>query len=107
MEQITSEMLKRIFPLSKNIGRYLGALNDAMQKCDISTKNRVRAFLAQIGHESAQLNCIEENLNYSAAALVKVFPKYFRTVQDAAKYARKPEMIANKVYADRMGNGNV
>ncbi len=105
MEQITSEMLKGIFQLSKNINRYLGALNDAMQKCDINTKNRIRAFLAQVGHESAQLNCIEENLNYSASALVAVFPKYFRTVQDAAPYARRPERIANKVYAGRMGNG--
>lgn len=106
MEAITSETLRKIYPLSNNIERYAGALDKAMQECGIDTAERARAFLVQIGHESAQLNLIEENLNYSAQALRKVFPKYFRTTQEASSYAHHPERIANRVYAGRMGNGS-
>ena len=77
-----------------------------MAECGIDTAARARAFLAQVGHESAQLNRVEENLNYSAQALRKVFPKYFRTPQEASSYAHHPERIANRVYAGRMGNGS-
>lgn len=76
-----------------------------MSECGIDTAARARAFLAQVGHESAQLNRIEENLNYSAQALRIVFPKYFHTPQEASSYAHHPERIANRVYANRMGNG--
>lgn len=104
--EITSDTLRKIYPLSKNINRYLGALNMSMQECGIDTVDRVRAFLAQVGHESSQLNTIEENLNYSAQGLRKIFPKYFPTQKEALAFARNPERIANRVYADRMGNGN-
>lgn len=104
--EITSETLRKIYPLSKNINRYLGALNMSMQECGIDTVDRVRAFLAQVGHESSQLNTIEENLNYSAQGLRKIFPKYFPTQKEALAFARNPERVANRVYADRMGNGN-
>lgn len=77
-----------------------------MAECGIDTAERARAFLAQVGHESAQLNLVEENLNYSAQALRKIFPKYFRTPQEASSYAHHPERIANRVYAGRMGNGS-
>lgn len=106
MEAITSDTLRKIYPLSKNIERYAEALDKAMQECGIDTAERARAFLAQVGHESAQLNLVEENLNYSAQALRKVFPKYFRTPQEASSYAHHPERIANRVYANRMGNGS-
>ena len=105
MEAITSETLRKIYPQSKNIERYAGALDKAMQECGIDTAARARAFLAQVGHESAQLNRVEENLKYSAQALRKVFPKYFPTQQEAVMYAYHPEQIANRVYANRMGNG--
>lgn len=104
--EITCDTLRKIYPLSKNIERYAEALDKAMQECGIDTAARARAFLAQVGHESAQLNCVEENLNYSAQALRKVFPKYFRTPQEASSYAHHPERIANRVYAGRMGNGS-
>lgn len=104
--EITSDTLRKIYPLSKNIERYAEALDKAMQECGIDTAARARAFLAQVGHESAQLNLVEENLNYSAQALRKVFPKYFRTPQEASSYAHHPERIANRVYANRMGNGS-
>lgn len=103
--EITCDTLRKIYPQSKSIARYCEALHKAMAECGIDTAARVRAFLAQVGHESAQLNRVEENLNYSAQALRKVFPKYFRTPQEASSYAHHPERIANRVYANRMGNG--
>lgn len=106
MTTITSDTLRKIYPLSKNIERYAGALDKAMQECGIDTVDRARAFLAQVGHESSQLNTIEENLNYSAQGLRKIFPKYFPTQKEALAFARNPERIANRVYADRLGNGN-
>ena len=106
MEAITSDTLRKIYPQSKSIARYCEALNHAIAECGIDTAARACAFLAQVGHESAQLNRVEENLNYSAQALRKVFPKYFRTPQEASSYAHHPEMIANRVYAGRMGNGS-
>lgn len=63
-------------------------------------------FLAQTGHESAHLNVLQENLNYSADALQRVFSRYFRSPAIAAKYARKPQLIASRVYANRMDNGS-
>lgn len=104
--EITCDTLRKIYPQSKSIARYFEALHQAMAECGIDTAARARAFLAQVGHESAQLNRIEENLNYSAQALRKVFPKYFRTPQEASSYAHHPERIANRVYAGRMGNGS-
>lgn len=63
-------------------------------------------FVAQVEHESGHFKYGVENLNYSATALRRVFRKYFPTDELARVYARKPEKIANKVYANRMGNGN-
>lgn len=62
-------------------------------------------FLAQIDHETGGFKYHTENLNYSAKGLLKIFKKYF-TKEQAEKYARKPEKIANRVYANRMGNGD-
>jgi putative chitinase len=62
-------------------------------------------FLAQCGHESGGFKFLNENLNYSAKGLRGTFPKYFPTDEIAAKYERKPELIASKVYGGRMGNG--
>lgn len=71
----------------------------------VNTPLRLAHFMAQIEHESG-LKPISENLNYSAAGLAKTFKKYFATIELANKYQRNPEKIANKVYANRMGNGN-
>lgn len=72
---------------------------------EIDTAQRVACFVSQCAHESAGFVSLEENLNYSAERLLVVFPKYFKTAAIAAKYARKREAIASRVYADRMGNG--
>lgn len=83
---------------------FIDHLNDAMVEFDIATPARQSAFLAQVAHESTSLNALSENLNYSAESLLRVFPKYF-TASQAAVYAKQPERIANRVYANRMGNG--
>lgn len=66
---------------------------------------RASHFLAQCSHESNGFSALSENLNYSAEGLRKIFPKYFPDIVEATKYARNPQKIANKVYANRMGNG--
>ena len=85
---------------------YIDALNKILPEYKIDTKLRLCHFLAQILHESGNLKYKSENLNYSAKALRSVFPKYFKTDEIANQYARKPEKIANRVYANRMGNGD-
>lgn len=79
---------------------------DVMAKFEINTPLRLAHFLAQCGHESGGFKAVSENLNYGAKGLRGVFPKYFPTDALAAAYERKPEKIANKVYASRMGNGD-
>lgn len=71
----------------------------------IDTPLKMSHFLAQTAHESGGFRLMEENLNYSADRLIAVFPKYFRNI-DARSYHRQPEKIANRVYANRMGNGD-
>tara|TARA_B100000683_G_scaffold250340_1_gene265363 strand:- start:73 stop:921 length:849 start_codon:yes stop_codon:yes gene_type:complete len=73
----------------------------------VDTVERVAGFIAQCGHESGGFRVLSENLNYSAKALNTIFPKYFRRAgRDANTYHRKPEMIANVIYANRMDNGD-
>ena len=76
------------------------------EKFGITTPLRMAHFLAQCSHESMNFTAIRENLNYSAKALMGTFKKYFPTLELALQYERKPEKIGNKVYANRMGNGD-
>jgi putative chitinase len=80
-------------------------LVSAMAKYNIGTPARKAAFIAQISHESGRFSAIEEDLNYSAEGLLKTFHTHF-TAADAQRYAHHPMLIANRAYADRMGNGN-
>lgn len=80
-------------------------LNDACGLFEIDSLGREAAFVAQCAHESNGFTVLVENLNYSAAGLLGTFKKYF-TPQQATDYARQPERIANRVYANRLGNGN-
>ena len=102
---VSKEALQRIFPKA-NWDELYNLLVSMMEKYLIDTPRKQAAFLAQIGHESGGFVYRVENLNYSASALRKVFGKYFLNDAIAAKYARKPEKIANRVYANRMGNGD-
>lgn len=77
-----------------------------VEKYGVDTPLRLAHFLAQCAHESGNFKFLTENLNYSADSLLKVFPKYFKDKATADAYARKPEKIASRVYASRMGNGD-
>lgn len=98
---------------SLNLEKLKGHIPDAViaqipecaAKFQINTPLRLAHFLAQCGHESAGFKATQENLNYSADGLNKIFGKYFKTVSSAS-YARNPEKIAARVYANRMGNGD-
>ena len=103
--QITAAQVKAIFPQYKYPADLAEALSEQFEKYEINTVNRAAGFLAQCGHESNGFTVLKENLNYSADGLAKIFKKYFPSVADATPYARNPEKIANKVYANRMGNG--
>ena len=106
---ITLELLQKVCPKTKKevLEQYVAPLNKVCKQYGIlDNHKRVAAFLAQIAHESGGFNFTKENLNYSAKALQTVFKKYYPTEKDAILHERKPEQIANKVYANRMGNGD-
>ncbi|KHA77507.1 hypothetical protein NC77_17905 [Janthinobacterium lividum] len=104
--QLTLAQLQSIMPNARaKAGIFLPALNAAMLEFGISTPARQAAWLATVGVESGSLQRVEESLNYRADRLLVIFGKYF-TPALASAYAGKPEMIANRVYANRMGNGN-
>ena len=103
--EITTSQLNQIIPHNPYIDHWCEALNQILPDYEINTPQRLAAFLAQCAHESGGFIFLKENLNYKAASLRKVFPKYFPDDNIAAHYAQKPEMIANRVFANRMGNG--
>jgi putative chitinase len=102
---ITEEQLRRLLPGNNNVGDWHFNMMQFLPMYDITTNKRIAAFIAQCGHESASFRVLRENLNYRWESLRRVFPKYFPTDELARQYERKPEMIANRVYANRMGNG--
>jgi putative chitinase len=104
--QITADQLRQLFPNNKYLDDLADCLNESFDKYEINTVNRAAGFLAQCGHESNGFTVLKENLNYKAEALNKIFHKYFPTVESAQPYAHQPEIIANKIYANRMGNGD-
>jgi len=83
----------------------IAQIPDTAAKFNITNTLRLAHFLAQCGHESGGFKAVQENLNYSADGLKKIFPKYFPGTLNES-YARNPEKIANKVYSGRMGNGD-
>ena len=85
--------------------KVLAQIPDTAAKFEINTPLRLAHFLAQCGHESGQFRVVNENLNYGLKGLRGIFKKYFPTDEKAKLYERKPEKIANLVYASRMGNG--
>ena len=95
-----------ILTCNKEVTAWHIALTKLLPKYEINTKERVAGFIAQTAHESANYTTLKENLNYSAAGLTKTWNKRFPTEAAAMPYNRNPEKIANKVYADRLGNGN-
>lgn len=103
---LTADILRAALPAARptDIARFATPLAEACAEWGIDTPLRLAAFLAQIAHESGQFRTLAENLNYSAEALLRVFPRHFDATQ-ATAYARQPERIGSRVYANRMGNG--
>ena len=103
--ELTKEQLKQLLPKNPYIDNWFNALSQLLPDYEINTPQRAAAFLAQCAHESGEFMFLQENLNYKAASLRKVFPKYFTDDATAQAYEKKPEKIANRIYANRMGNG--
>lgn len=101
---ISKERFNKVFPNAVS-GMY-DAIDKQITVAGCITKPQQAMFLAQYGHETQGYTRLSENLNYSANGLVNVFRKYFPTLNLAKQYERKPQAIANKVYANRMGNGS-
>jgi len=104
--KFTKDQLRQMIPKNPYIDNWYKAIYEILTEYQINTPKRVAAFLAQCAHESGGFIFLKENLNYKAPSLRKVFPKYFQDDATAAAYANKPEKIANRVYANRMGNGD-
>jgi putative chitinase len=103
---LTRADLEAVMPLAAKVAdSVIDALDAAMRRFEIDTPSRMAAFAAQLAHESGQLQRWTENLNYRWERLRQVFPKYFTSDAEARAFDRKPERIANRVYASRMGNG--
>jgi putative chitinase len=103
--EIRQDQLAQILPGNPYVEHWCDALNKILPDYDISTPQRVAAFLAQTAHESGGYSALHENLNYKAESLCKVWPSHF-TAAIANDYAHNPERIANRAYAGRMGNGD-
>ena len=103
--QITKEQLSQLIPKNPYLDQWYEALSVLLPDYEINTPNRIAAFIAQCAHESANFTALHENLNYRSETLSKVWPKKF-PASVADQYAHKPEAIANRAYASRMGNGD-
>lgn len=104
----TRDQVAEIIKGNPYIDHWYEALNEILPDYEINTPQRVAAFMAQCAHESGGFRVLKENLNYRAPSLRKIFPKYFPDDATANHYANLPnkqEAIANRIYANRMGNG--
>lgn len=108
MSILTKEKLNKLIPKNPYLDHWFNALDQLLPDYQIDTPRRVAAFIAQCSHESGEFRIIRENLNYRWQSLRKLFPRYFSTDELAQQYASMPnkqEAIANRIYANRMGNG--
>jgi putative chitinase len=103
---LSKEQLEDLIPKNSYVEYWHGALSQCLPDYDINTPRRVAAFVAQCAHESGGFVFLQENLNYKAESLMRVWPKYFKDLATAQRYAHNPERIANRAYANRMGNGD-
>jgi putative chitinase len=83
---------------------WVDALNETFSRFNITTKNQMAMFIGQCSHECGNFRLLEENLNYKAATLMKLWPRRFPTLEKANEYSGNPKKIANSVYCSRMGN---
>lgn len=104
--KFTKQHLTEMIGKNPYMDYWYDALCQILPEYEINTPQRVAAFVAQCAHESGGFRFLQENLNYRAESLVKTWPRHFPTVDIAKQYQRKPERIANRAYANRMGNGD-
>ena len=107
--ELTKQQLKQLLPKNPYIDHWHAVLIQLLPDYEINTPQRMAAFIAQCAHESGSFMVLEENLNYKAPSLRKLFGKYFPTDELATAYCSMPnkqQAIANRIYASRMGNGD-
>lgn len=97
---VNAEQLKQLHIDPK----WVDPMNQTFQRFEIFTPRQQAAFIGQCGHECGNFRMLEENLNYRAETLMKLWPKRFPTLEFAKQFERNPKKIANTVYANRMGN---
>jgi len=83
---------------------WVDPLNETFERFGIVTHNQQAMFIGQCSHECGNFRLLEENLNYKAATLMKLWPRRFPTLEKANEYSGNPRKIANSVYSSRMGN---
>lgn len=103
---LTQQQLQQMVPGIQYADHWYSALAQCLPDYEIDTAHRIAAFIAQCAHESGGFRAIKENLNYKAESLCKVWPRYFPDMATANRYAHNQEMIANRAYGGRMGNGD-
>jgi putative chitinase len=102
---LSEKQLAELIPKNPYVDHWHHAMEQCLPDYDINTPRRIAAFVAQCAHESGGFRFLNENLNYRAESLVKTWPRYFNA-GNAGSYARNPQRIANRAYANRMGNGD-
>lgn len=103
--EFTEEKLSQLISGNEHVSHWYVALCEMLPVYEINTVLRSAAFIAQCAHESGNFKLLKENLNYRAESLMRVWPSRFPTIEVARQYEYKPEAIANRAYANRMGNG--
>jgi putative chitinase len=105
---ITPVQLKQVFPACRDPGMWCRTFDQMVDEFELRPPHRLAMFLAQTGYESQSFNVLRERMSYrTAAALLATFPAHFKTEDDARPYVLVPDKLANYVYANRLGNGDV
>ena len=107
--ELTLDQLRQLLPRNPHVEQWHNALSQLFPDYEINTPQRMAAFIAQCAHESAGFTALKENLNYKAETLMKIWPRHFPNIEIARQYATAPnkqQAIANRAYANRMGNGD-
>lgn len=103
---LTVDQLRNLIHNNPDYVNWYNALVKVLPDYQIDTPQRLAAFISQCAHESADFTSVQENLNYKAESLMRTWPSHFPNMEIANQYAHNQEMIANRAYANRMGNGD-
>lgn len=104
--EFKKEHLAELIKGNPYVDQWYNALYEILPEYEINTPERVAAFIAQCAHESGGFKFLQENLNYRAESLMKTWPRHFPNIEIARQYEKQPQKIANRAYANRMGNGD-